>query len=800
MKSPKKRVKKKIIIASPDVLGPIANGGVGTACAALAEKLVEAGFEVDLLFTHFGVDQATAKHWSAFYEKKGIRLHLLPPPDYEHQHGHIWVRVSYAVYEWLKTRSYDLAIFPDMYGVGYYSILARRTGAFFQKMPIVVSFLGPQVWSRENNDQLFSRIEDLTIPMLEKGSIENADVVQFATDWSRKWADGQKWKYRDSYKVLFPMKKAGPSRKTKRSGRTQEIVFFGRLEIRKGICEFLEAIELMKKNNELQNRQITLLGSEGHIDNRKTLEMIRSWEIRTGISLNRISDMQSSEAIAYLRDRNAVAVIASRSETMGYTLLECMTYGIPCVFSSIEPFQELTGHKKHPAMFQVGSASSLRKVLVSGKTFTDVFRAKKLIEATGHGWTSMVNKALAAAPPRQGIPPKISVLITHHERAHYLRDALESMFNQTLAPAEILVYDDASASREHEAVISEYQKKFAMKRVPVRLVRGKVNCGPGHARNILAKLAKSEFVLFMDDDNIAMPHEIAVFSRMQSIVGADVVTTAMLKIFNKQVDLWTPRIWTPVGFDLSASAFENQMGDANFLVNRKIFLEAGGFDASPVLYAEDMNLLVRLAKKGARMCVCPEPLFIYRVHGLNRSNKMDLRESRLRNLKAHLADTSGSDLTFLAHILLTWADEKNHAWISEPPPKVRVFDTRAKGKPVPQRFINSVPEGNIVIRAQDIRSALKLKTSEAFYLALDLESSGQSELTSADKVQHFAIQPGGNSIVLGVPGNAKKIELNIVKPALVRVSRAHLLKVPFSRTVQRLIHLGLGKTLKIAQR
>lgn len=801
MKSPQQNTKKRVVIASPDILGPVANGGVGTACATLAEILASAGFEVDLLFTYFDVDDMTVKYWTAFYAKKGIKLHLLSPPDYEHQHGHLWVRISYAVYEWLKTRPYDLAVFPDMFGVGYYSLLARRAGVFFQKTPMIVLFLGPQVWSRENNNQLFSRIEELTIPMLEKGSIENADVVQFATDWSRDWADEHGWKYRDSHKIIFPMRRVDVDTKVKKSGRSREIVFFGRLEVRKGIYEFLEAIEAMKNSNELQNRQITLLGSEGKYDNRQTLEMIRAWEIRTGIRLNIISEMQSSEAIAYLRDRNAVAVVTSRSETMGYTLLECMAYGIPVVFSDIEPFQELAGRKKHPAMFQAGNASSLRKVLVSGKTFTDVVRAKKLIKAAERDWVAFARRAVAIKSPRQGTAPVISVLITHYERADYLRDALESLLGQTQLPAEILIYDDASKSRGHKAVVSEYQKKFAAKRVSLKLVQGKVSCGPGQARNQLAKRAKSEFILFMDDDNIALLHEIAVFSRIQSTVGADVITTAMLKIFNNQVDLWTPRVWTPVGFDLSASAFENQMGDTNFLVKRKVFLEAGGFDTSSALYAEDLELLVRLAKKKVRMFVCPEPLFVYRVHGGNRSNKMDLNSARLKNLKALLADVSGSDLTPLADILLAWADEKNHVWAREPSPRVRYFDPKVpvKSRPVPPSFFSSAAGRNISIRVQDIRKALELKPNEIFYLVLNIESSSTTELISTDGIQHFSVKSGENSIVLGVPANTEMAEFNLSKPALVRISRARLIKVPPSRTVQRLIHLGLGKTLQIAQ-
>jgi hypothetical protein len=44
------QAKKKICIVSDDFLGPIRNGGIGTACSTLGETLALAGHNVTLLY------------------------------------------------------------------------------------------------------------------------------------------------------------------------------------------------------------------------------------------------------------------------------------------------------------------------------------------------------------------------------------------------------------------------------------------------------------------------------------------------------------------------------------------------------------------------------------------------------------------------------------------------------------------------------------------------------------------------------------------------------------------------------
>lgn len=42
---------KKVLIVTPDIEGPIRNGGIGTAFTSLAVNMAKSGFDVEILYT-----------------------------------------------------------------------------------------------------------------------------------------------------------------------------------------------------------------------------------------------------------------------------------------------------------------------------------------------------------------------------------------------------------------------------------------------------------------------------------------------------------------------------------------------------------------------------------------------------------------------------------------------------------------------------------------------------------------------------------------------------------------------------
>jgi glycosyltransferase involved in cell wall biosynthesis len=87
--------------------------------------------------------------------------------------------------------------------------------------------------------------------------------------------------------------------------------------------------------------------------------------------------------------------------------------------------------------------------------------------------------------------PVASVAIVTKDRRDILRDALSSIFGQTVTP-EVLVLDDGSTDGTGDLVRKEFPK--------VRLFRAAVPRGPCAQRTALARLASGPIIVFFDDD------------------------------------------------------------------------------------------------------------------------------------------------------------------------------------------------------------------------------------------------------------------------------------------------------------
>lgn len=677
--------KKRISIVTPDIAGPIRNGGVGTSCANLAFFLAEnRAYDVEILFASAGLGEKPGEwsKWVRFYRQRGIALRGLQQSKVEVR-AHYWAMVSHLVYQDLITHPRDLLIFPDMFGVSYYTVLAKKLGLHFHRTQILTQFLGPQVWSRHFNGERFCGPEEVMLPMFERLGIEYSDHVQFATEWSRNWCLEQRWAFPTSTTCLFPFTRPPDLKRNCSYTPPAEIVFFGRLEDRKGLSVFLNAVDLLVAKGQFPYQKITFLGREGSPDTiRKLKRFADRWRrerpngSRNSIIVQMKTGLQSDEAIAYLKSQSCLAAVLSQSETMGYTLLECLAHGIPVIASRIEPFERLVGKEGYESLVDPLSVEDVANALSKKQGLLLPGRAVELWEETTTAWSALVEKltslAQEAQTPPEAAPPTVSVCIVHYRRPNYLIEALDSLLSGTCLPEEVLVYDNDSRDPNLHALVREYDKRFSLMGVHFSVVFGESNRGPSYGRNRLAELAASEFLLFMDDDNRAMPREIELLKRAQAVSSADVISVPLQKFVDGQEGLWMNRLWIPLGFDRAVSVFENGMGDTNSLMRRSMFLTCGGFIDRPDFKAEDFHLLSKLVRMGAKAYVCPEPLVEYRIHPSNRSQTRNPIERSFHSAQALNASNGehtyspDRDLTVVADILSVMAERQGFTWDKEP--------------------------------------------------------------------------------------------------------------------------------------
>jgi hypothetical protein len=95
--------------------------------------------------------------------------------------------------------------------------------------------------------------------------------------------------------------------------------------------------------------------------------------------------------------------------------------------------------------------------------------------------------------------PKVSVLMSVYNGERYLREAVESILNQTSTDFEFIIVDDGSTDST-QSILESYDDPRLL------LARNQENIGLTRSLNKGLALAQGEYVARMDADDIAMPY------------------------------------------------------------------------------------------------------------------------------------------------------------------------------------------------------------------------------------------------------------------------------------------------------
>lgn len=200
---------------------------------------------------------------------------------------------------------------------------------------------------------------------------------------------------------------------------------------------------------------------------------------------------------------------------------------------------------------------------------------------------------------------RISVLMPCYNAAAYLREAIDSVLNQTYPEVELIVVDDGSTD----------DSKMILAGLSDRLVLlEQDNQGPYPARNLGLQHATGEFVAFLDADDWWDE------SFLEKMHAALIQSDAALSYCGWQnVGLPGPRgePHVPPDYELEDKAIRFLRAAAPWpihaaLVKRTVMDEVGGFDVNwPTCM--DYDLWLRIAV-GRRIQLVPETLAYYRHH------------------------------------------------------------------------------------------------------------------------------------------------------------------------------------------
>ncbi|HBO59376.1 MAG TPA: glycosyl transferase [Alphaproteobacteria bacterium] len=95
---------------------------------------------------------------------------------------------------------------------------------------------------------------------------------------------------------------------------------------------------------------------------------------------------------------------------------------------------------------------------------------------------------------------KVSALLcTYNTPEQYLREAIESVLNQTFPDFELIVLDDGSTNADIERIVKSYSDDR------IRFYKNERNTGISAARNRMVDLARGEYLAVIDHDDVSLP-------------------------------------------------------------------------------------------------------------------------------------------------------------------------------------------------------------------------------------------------------------------------------------------------------
>ena len=212
--------------------------------------------------------------------------------------------------------------------------------------------------------------------------------------------------------------------------------------------------------------------------------------------------------------------------------------------------------------------------------------------------------------------PKISVIIVNYNGKKLLEKCLESLFKTDYNNFEVILVDNNSTDGSMEFVTKNYPK--------IIVIKLDSNKGFAEPNNIGAKIAKGEYLLFLNNDTVTTTNFI---SEMVKVLEKD-----------EKIAICQSLLLKPDGNIDSSGDFIDKMGivynsktktdeikeissarGACMLIRKKIFDKLGGFDEKFFFSFEDVDLGWRSWILGYKVVIVPNSI-VYHSAGKTSSN------------------------------------------------------------------------------------------------------------------------------------------------------------------------------------
>jgi glycosyltransferase involved in cell wall biosynthesis/GT2 family glycosyltransferase len=649
-----------ICVVTPDIVGPVKNGGIGTACYHFARILGDVGQPVTILYT-CDLSPSRQAHWRNTYARMGIKFLSLvadAPPMAHEVRGSTWfLDRSWRVFKYLEGKSYSLVHFQDWHANGFWSIKAKRLGLAFDRTTLTVATHSCTKWIDEGMRRFGPEpIETAKLVWVETYGIEHCDVLLSPNRYMLDWLSRSGIRTPPSVFVApNPYTEHTDVDRPPREIDHDHLIFFGLLATRKGLHVFGDALRQLRREGGPLPRTLSFLGTLDEVNGRPAAEYLETLRRDLApIEFHVINHLDHLGARDYIERTRGLVVIPSLLENCPFVVIECIENGFPFLAARTGGIPDMVDptatFEPTPAALaaRLGERHSIDHAAMrhpySAREAAQVWRDLH------SEWGPLGVTARRAREPARNVrePTRVSVCIRFSEDAPYLERVVAAFADQRYPDLEVVVVNHGSgpeASREFDRVAARHQDgRF-------RFVTTE-NEGPGAARNFAADRAAGDLLLFFEAADLPKTSDfVATMVRALHRSGADCLTCACdvvdaVKLRPTEGDVTST--YRPIGACLEVGFFQNVLGDATMILPRTVFAQLGGFPVKRASW-EVQEFLLRLCFRGFRLETFPEALFYYRESASGRSRQANY----FLEFQSLFEQLEGASREELAHIMET---------------------------------------------------------------------------------------------------------------------------------------------------
>lgn len=625
----------RVCVVSFEVSG-MTGGGIGTASTALAETLARAGHEVTLLFTGWQEAGAASRndHWRAHYAARDVALQFLRVPGEDPVLSpHYPVRTAYEVHRWLlRQEPFDVVHLPENMGQGAYAQAAKRQGSAFADTTFVIGTHGPTRWAAEANRVVLTRDEFLVNDALERASVARADVLLGPSRYLHDYLRDRGWALPQRVHVqpyARPAAVRAAEEHPSSSTRTlpHEIVFFGRLETRKGVATLCDALDLLAAGGRFPDLEVTFLGPVAEVFGEPADAYIAARAARWPWEWRIVDDRDQPAAAEYLRRPGVIAVMPSTVDNAPNTVSEAIALGVPLIAGHAGGTGELvaaeqrddhmfgSGDALEPhALHAVVSETEARPLaeLLEKRLSEAVLAAAPAVEPTAvdavyDRWHRAVRRARegqVSLRPQRALP-SLAVCVLFDGDRELLDAQLTALGSDAV---EVVVADLRTSVLDGGAEVGADAALAPAADRGIAIVRPERSGHAAEARNAGVAATRGSLIAFVPPGDVPLAGFADGLRRAVAATGAG-VCSCVVEGDGARVEADAGlHAYVPLSGPPLAGLTYPAFAAGPYAIQRELLAQLGGFAADAYGDEADHELLNRATVAGCAIEVVPEPL------------------------------------------------------------------------------------------------------------------------------------------------------------------------------------------------